>query len=133
VELGRGGHAIAQAASHRLHTVRPEFEPRSGHVGFVVDKVALGQFFSKHFGFPCQFSFHRLLHTHHLSRRIGIIGQIVADVPSGHSLTPPQETKKNPPCGFPSEPCCLTITQGREREGRFLLTCCCSATSDCRI
>jgi hypothetical protein len=26
-------------------------------VGFVVDKVALGQLFSEHFGFPCQFSF----------------------------------------------------------------------------
>jgi hypothetical protein len=34
------------------------FEPRSGHVGFVVDKVALGQVFSDYFGFPCQFSFH---------------------------------------------------------------------------
>jgi hypothetical protein len=33
------------------------FEPRSGHVGFVVDRVALGQVFSKYFGFPCQFSF----------------------------------------------------------------------------
>jgi hypothetical protein len=28
----------------------------SGHVGFVVDKVALGQVFSEYFGFPCQFS-----------------------------------------------------------------------------
>jgi hypothetical protein len=25
----------------------------SGHVGFVVDKVALGQVFSEYFGFPC--------------------------------------------------------------------------------
>jgi hypothetical protein len=30
----------------------------------VVDKVALGQVSSECFGFPCQFSFHRLLHTH---------------------------------------------------------------------
>jgi hypothetical protein len=30
-------------------------------VGFVVDKVALGQVFSEYFGFHCQFSFHRLL------------------------------------------------------------------------
>jgi hypothetical protein len=63
-------------------------------VGFVVDKVALGQVFSKHFGFPYQFAFHRLLHTHHLSSGAGTIGQLVADVPSGLSLTPPQETKK---------------------------------------
>jgi hypothetical protein len=28
-------------------------------VGFLVDKVALGQVFSEYFGFPCQFSFQR--------------------------------------------------------------------------
>jgi hypothetical protein len=60
----------------------------------VVDKVALGQVFSEYFDFPCQFSFHRLLHTHNLSSGAGTIGQILADVPSGFSLTPPQETKK---------------------------------------
>jgi hypothetical protein len=73
---------------------RPAFEPRSGHVGFVVEKVALGQVLSEYFGFPCQFSFHRLLHTHHLSSGAGTIGQLMADVPSGLRLTPPQETKK---------------------------------------
>jgi hypothetical protein len=37
----------------------------SGQVGFVVDKVALGQVFSEYFGFPCQSSFHRIiLHPH---------------------------------------------------------------------
>jgi hypothetical protein len=60
---------------------RPGFNPRSGHMGSVVDKVALGQVFSEYFGFPCQFSFNQLLNTHHL----------VTDVPSGLSLTPPQE------------------------------------------
>jgi hypothetical protein len=59
----------------------------------VVDKVALEQVFSEYFGFPCQFSFHQLLHTHHLSSRAGKIGQLVTDVPSGLSLTTPQETK----------------------------------------
>jgi hypothetical protein len=44
---------------------RPGFEPRSGHVGFVVDKVTLGQVFSKYSSFPWQLSFHRLLHNHH--------------------------------------------------------------------
>jgi hypothetical protein len=67
---------------------RPGFEPTSGHVGFVVDKMAPGQVFSKYFGFPCQFSFHQLLHTHHLPSEAGTIGQLVADVPSGLSLTP---------------------------------------------
>jgi hypothetical protein len=36
-------------------------------VGFVVDKVRLGQVFSEYFGLPCKFSFRRLLHNHHLS------------------------------------------------------------------
>jgi hypothetical protein len=38
-------------------------------VGFVVDKVALGQGFSEYFGFPCQSSFHKFLNnpiTYHL-------------------------------------------------------------------
>jgi hypothetical protein len=33
------------------------------HVGFVVDKAALGQIFSEYFGFPCQL-FHQFLHHH---------------------------------------------------------------------
>jgi hypothetical protein len=56
--------------------------------------VALRQVFSEYFGFPCQFSFHQLLHTHHLPSGAGTAGQIVADVPSGLSLAPPQDTKK---------------------------------------
>jgi hypothetical protein len=63
-------------------------------MGFVVDKVALGQAFSENFGFPYQFSFYRLLHIHHLSFGAGTIGKLVTDVPSGLSLTPPQEIKK---------------------------------------
>jgi hypothetical protein len=63
-------------------------------VGFVPDKVVLGQVFSEYFGFPCQFSFHRLLDTHHLSSGAGTVDQLVPDVPSGLSLTPPQETKQ---------------------------------------
>jgi hypothetical protein len=34
------------------------------HVGFVVDKAALGQVFSEYFGFPCQSSFHQFLDHH---------------------------------------------------------------------
>jgi hypothetical protein len=33
-------------------------------VGFVVEKVALRQVFSEYFGFPCQSSFHQILHHH---------------------------------------------------------------------
>jgi hypothetical protein len=77
----------------RLPTDTARFEPRSGHVEFVVYKVALEQLFSEYFGFPCQFSFYRLLHTH-LSSGAGRVGQLVADVPSGLSLTPPKEAMK---------------------------------------
>jgi hypothetical protein len=64
-------------------------------MGFVMDEVALGQVFSKYFGFPCHFSFHRLLHIHHhhLSFGAGAIGQLVAVIPNGLSLTPPQGKK----------------------------------------
>jgi hypothetical protein len=34
------------------------------HVGFVVDKAALGQVFSEYCGFPCQSSFHQILRHH---------------------------------------------------------------------
>jgi hypothetical protein len=43
-------------------------------MGFVVEKVALGQVFSEYVGFPCQSSFHQLLHNH-LSSEAGTIGQ----------------------------------------------------------
>jgi hypothetical protein len=90
-DWARFGPAISQAVSN---TAAAGFEPRSDHVGFVVEKVTLGQVFSEYFGFPCQFSFHILLYTHHLSSGAGTIGQLVAAVLSGLSLTPPQETKK---------------------------------------
>jgi hypothetical protein len=44
--------------------------------------------------FPCQFSFHRLLHNHHhLPSWAGIIGQLVAYVRSGSRLTQPHEIR----------------------------------------
>jgi hypothetical protein len=52
----------------------------------------MGQVFSEYFGFPCRFSFHQMLHIH-LSSGAGTVGQLVADVPSGLSLTPPQEIR----------------------------------------
>jgi hypothetical protein len=62
-------------------------------VGFVVGKVALGQVFSEYFGSPANTHSTYCIH-HHLSFGAGTIGQLVADVPSGLSLTPPKETKK---------------------------------------
>jgi hypothetical protein len=63
-------------------------------MGFMVDKVAKGQVFYEYFGFLCH-SFHRLLSTHHHpSSGAGTIDQIMAEVPTGLSLTTPQETKR---------------------------------------
>jgi hypothetical protein len=42
---------------------RSGFEPGSGYVGFVVNKVEQVKVFSEYFCSPCQ-SFDRLLHTH---------------------------------------------------------------------
>jgi hypothetical protein len=69
------GRAIAQPVSCRLPTSAARLEPRSGHVGFVLDKVALRLIFSEYFGLPCQFSFYRLLHTHHVSSGVGTTDQ----------------------------------------------------------
>jgi hypothetical protein len=66
------------------------FDTKSGHVEFVVDRVALGHVFPKYFGLACQFSSHRLLHTH-LSSGAAPIGRTVASVPSGLSFNPPHE------------------------------------------
>jgi hypothetical protein len=66
---------ILQSHLHLCNDV-PLFKPGSGHVGSVVDKVALGQVFSEYFGFPCQSPFHQFLHNHHhLSSGAGTIGQ----------------------------------------------------------
>jgi hypothetical protein len=61
-------------------------------VGFEVDKVALGQVFSEQFCFPRQFSFYQMLDIH-FSFKAGSLGQLVMNVPSGLSLTPPHPTK----------------------------------------
>jgi hypothetical protein len=58
------GHAIAQAVSRWLPTAAARVRARSGHVGFVVDKVTLGQVFSEYFSFPCQSLFHQIINPH---------------------------------------------------------------------
>jgi hypothetical protein len=51
----------SQAVSRRLSTAAARLRARSDHVGFVVDKAALGQVFPEYYGSSRQ-SFHRLLH-----------------------------------------------------------------------
>jgi ABC-type nickel/cobalt efflux system permease component RcnA len=57
--------AITEAVSRWLPTAAAWVPARVWQLGFMVDKVASGQFFSEYFGFPCQNrSFHQLLHHH---------------------------------------------------------------------
>jgi hypothetical protein len=77
------------AVSRRLPSAAARIQSQSRHLGFVVDKVALGQVSSEYFSIPCQFSFHRLHDIqHHPSTGAGTVGKIVADIPSELSLTP---------------------------------------------
>jgi hypothetical protein len=59
------GSAIAQAVSRRLPTAAARVQTRVWSCGILCwTKVALGQVFSENFGFPCQSTFHLLLHNH---------------------------------------------------------------------
>jgi hypothetical protein len=60
---GHLGHAIDQAVTG-FSLQWPGFDPRTKHMWFMVDKVALGQIFSKYSEFPCQFTLYQLLHIH---------------------------------------------------------------------
>jgi hypothetical protein len=94
------GCAIAQAVRCRLPTAAARVWSRIRSCG---GQVALGQFFSEYFSFPCQFSFHRMLHTrHHLSSGAGTIGQILGDVLRGLSHPTPRNLKLTVRCHLTS-------------------------------
>jgi hypothetical protein len=59
---------------------RPVFNPRAVHVGFVVDKVTLGQVFVKNFNFVLPVTIVPKLHTC-LPTGTGIIGLFGTTVP----------------------------------------------------
>jgi hypothetical protein len=91
--IRKRGRATAQAVSRRLRTAAACVRAWVTS-WFVVAKV-IGTGFLRVLRFPCQFIFHRLLHIHHhLSSGAGTIGQLVADVPNGLSLTGPHEIEK---------------------------------------
>jgi hypothetical protein len=83
------GRIIAQAVWRRLPTAAARVRAPARSCGICGGQSGAGA------GFLCQFSFHLLLHIHHhLSSGADTIHQLVADVPIGLSLTPPQATKK---------------------------------------
>jgi hypothetical protein len=85
-------HMLVHKDTKTLPTAAARVRSKVKSCRIVADKVELGQVFTECFGFPCQFSFHRLLHGH-LSPGACTVGQIVAGVSSGLSLTPPQGKK----------------------------------------
>jgi hypothetical protein len=95
----KAGQRHNSSGYHWLPTAAVRFDPGSGQVGFVLDKVALWQVFSEYFGFSCQSSFHQLLHNHHhLSSGAGTIGQ---KWPQYKGLSPtPLAIKKNSKDGY---------------------------------
>jgi hypothetical protein len=80
------GRAIAEAVSRWLPTAVARVHSRAWQVGFVVDKMALGQVFSEYFGFPCQPHFIPSTSASSQSLGTGTIGQYMAAVPRGPSM-----------------------------------------------
>jgi hypothetical protein len=72
---------------------RPGFEPWSGHMGFVVDKVALAQLLFRVVLFPMPALIPPVAPYSSSIIRVWYNGPVAAAVPNGLSLTPPQETK----------------------------------------
>jgi hypothetical protein len=64
----------------------PGFDLRSGHVGFVIDKVALGQVFFEYLGFSCRL-IPPTVPLIVMPSGVGTVGQTVADIRSGPSPT----------------------------------------------
>jgi hypothetical protein len=82
--------AIAQAVSRRFLTATARFRAQVTSCGNCGEQSGSGAGFLRVLRFPLPILIPSMLYTHHLSSGAGTIGQLVADVPSGLSLTPPQ-------------------------------------------
>jgi hypothetical protein len=94
------GRAVAQAVSHRLPTAAALVPVQVRSCDICGGQSGTGAGFLRVLRFPLPILIHRLLLIHrHLSSGASTIGPIVADVPSGLSLTPPKKlkNKKNYP------------------------------------
>jgi hypothetical protein len=83
-------HAVNLAISRRLPTAEARFIPRSVHVRFIMNILAMGQGFLQVLHFPLTIVI--VLNVPYSSTsNMGArtVDKLVADVPSGLSLTPP--------------------------------------------
>jgi hypothetical protein len=79
------GCAIAQAVSHWLSTTSARVRSRVCSSGICGGQSDTNAGFLRVLGFPCQSSFHQILHHNHLGH--ATIGQSVAAMPSGPPLS----------------------------------------------
>jgi hypothetical protein len=88
-------HAIAQAVSRRLPTAAARVRTQVRLCEICGGQSGTWAGFLRVLLFPLPILIPQTAsHTHHhLASGAGTIGQTMADVPSGLSLTPPQETK----------------------------------------
>jgi hypothetical protein len=84
------GRAITQAVSRRLPAAAARVRAQVRSCGICGGQSGTSVFAANSHSTDCS-----TFIIHHLSSGAGAIGQLVADVPSGLRLTPPQETKKN--------------------------------------
>jgi hypothetical protein len=95
---------LAQAVSRRLPTAAARVRAQVRSCGICGGQSGTGADFLRVLRIPLPILIPPLFHIHHLSSGASKIGQLVADVPSGLSLTPPQE----PQCtcnSFTTQPC----------------------------
>jgi hypothetical protein len=79
----------AHVVSSRLPTVAAQVRARIRLCGVCGEQSYTGECLLRVLRFSYQFSIHQILHTHSAA---GTMGQLVTDVPSGLSLTPPHGT-----------------------------------------
>jgi hypothetical protein len=84
----RYGRGIVQAVSRRLSTAAARVRAHIRSLGICGGQSGTGAGFFRVLWFPLPI----LIPPTSLSSGAGTINQLVADVPSGFSLTPPQET-----------------------------------------
>jgi hypothetical protein len=88
------GRVITQAVSRRLPTAVAQVRTQVRSCGICGGQSGAGAGFLRVLWFPLPILIPPTAPLSSIITGAGTIGQLVADVPSGPSLTPPQETKK---------------------------------------